>query len=569
MLNVGVGPMDSSPGFGAGLREAFASDPLLVLAVGAALFALATTPIAFAVLGRTEWFRARRGRVMQRPEFWSVVCSMILVMGVPAIFVLLAIKSRHYDRDRYEFDPNRTLSVLDQGRRFRTVEEADAAVRAERARLDEKEKDLLNAVRKLDEAMLPLRAAAQAYPATYAALPGVMDRLAAIHQAVGLDAPQQLINLTAPPAAIAGAAPPPGGVVAIPAAVAATPSAPAAAPGGGLGQGQVDAELATVPEAQRKLASLLPLTDVPAGWNVELSGDRHIETFNAENMFEKIDGRAESFIQYDVQGMAYTYYQPAGDDSGEVQLYVFEFKEPLKAFGKYGSEKPEDVEPVAGLGSQGYASAGSVFFYSGRYYTQIVTTSDDPKFAAFAKEIARKVADRIQPRKAAGESVAAAEGTAEPEAGSPEALFKLLPSGPGRTGDKYVAQDVFGYSFFSDVFLADYEDGGATWQGFVRPYGSAEEAKGVFEKYMAEVKDFGADVKMAETSDAERMAVSTLDGLTDVIFLKGNALAGANGSTDAAKAEAFARAFAKTLPAKVAAPGGLAAQPAAENSTEQ
>ena len=61
-------------------------DPLLVLALTAALFALATTPIAFAVLGRMQWFKARRGRVMQRPEFASIVVGMILVMAIPAIF---------------------------------------------------------------------------------------------------------------------------------------------------------------------------------------------------------------------------------------------------------------------------------------------------------------------------------------------------------------------------------------------------------------------------------------------------------------------------------------------------
>jgi hypothetical protein len=531
--------MGSSPGFMNQLREAFSSDPLLVLAVAAALFALATTPIAFAILGRLDWFKARRGRVMQRPEFASVVCAMMLVMGIPAIFALLAIKSRSFDRDRYEFDPNRTLSVLDQGRQYRSLKEADDAIRAERARLDQKEQDLVNAVRKLDEAMLALRSAAQQHPATYQALPGVLDRLATIHQAIGLDAPQQLINLTAPPVGLASAAP---------VAPASPPaSAPAAAPAsGGLSQPEVDAELATVPAEQRGLAALLPLTDVPAGWVVAKSGDRHIETFNAENLFEKIDGRAESFIQYDVQGMAYTYYHPAGDESSEAQLYIFEMKDPLKAFGKYGSEKPEDVQP-APLGSEGYVSAGSVFFYSDKYYVQVITTSDDPKVGAFALEIARKVAGRIKPAKPAGAEVASAA------AATPEVLFQLLPEGPSRTGEKYVAQDVFGYSFFTDVFLADYDQGGVTWQGFVRPYPDAGAARAVFEKYLAEVQDFGASVKILETEDAEKMALSTLDGLTDVIFLKGNALAGANGATEAAPAEEFARAFAKSLPDKVPA----------------
>ena len=96
-------------------RDELWSDPFLVLALLAALIAVATTPLAFAVLGRLEWFKARRGRVMQRPEFSSIVVGMMLVMGIPAIFAALVIKSRWFDHNRYEFDPNRTWSVLDQG----------------------------------------------------------------------------------------------------------------------------------------------------------------------------------------------------------------------------------------------------------------------------------------------------------------------------------------------------------------------------------------------------------------------------------------------------------------------
>src|SRR5262249_7143123 len=116
-------------------REELANDPLLVLSLSAALVALATTPLAFAILGRLEWFKARRGRVLQRPEFWSIVTSMLLVMVIPAIFAALVLKSRSFDHNRYEFDPNRTWSVLEQGRGFQSLKEADAAVKQEMERL--------------------------------------------------------------------------------------------------------------------------------------------------------------------------------------------------------------------------------------------------------------------------------------------------------------------------------------------------------------------------------------------------------------------------------------------------
>ena len=243
-----------------------------------------------------------------------------------------------------------------------------------------------------------------------------------------------------------------------------------------------------MPEPQRKLAGMLPMSGLPVEWALGKPGDRHLETFNADNLYEKIDGRAESFLQYGVKGMAYTFYHPVGDPSNELQLYIFEMGDSLKALGKYGSEKPEEFQPIA-VGDQGYTSAGSLLFYAGRYYTQIVSTKDDPKFAAFAVELAKRVVANQKPGAAStpssGEAVAAraaapkttaanptpaAEAAKpEPKELSPASFFAFLPA-PGRDGDpKYVAQDAFGYSFLSDVFMADYKEKDVSWQGFLRP----------------------------------------------------------------------------------------------------
>jgi hypothetical protein len=244
--------------------------------------------------------------------------------------------------------------------------------------------------------MLALRAVAGTSAAVSQRIPNVLQSLAAVRKSVGVDGPQQLEDFTAPPVDLAAAAANAPALPATAAAVAAVPNpavVSAAPAGNGLSPAEAAAEIATVPEPQKGIASMLPLTDVPAGWEVGKSGERHLETFNAENLYEKIDGRAESFIQYDVKGMAYTFYHPAGDPSNEIQLYIFEMADPLKALGKYGSEKPEDAKAVA-VGSEGYSASGSTLFYAGKYYTQIVSTQDDPKFAAFALEIARKVAEK-------------------------------------------------------------------------------------------------------------------------------------------------------------------------------
>ncbi len=557
-------------------RDELLGDPFLVLALLAALIAIATTPLVFAVLARLNWFKARRGRIMQKPEFSSIVVGMMLVMAIPAIFAALVLKSRSFDRNRYEFDPNRTWSVLDQGREFENLKSADAAVKQEMERLALERKNLVENVKKLDEAMLSLRTVAGTSSAVSQRFPRVLQSLAGVRKSVGVDGPQQLLDYTAPPVdlrALTAASGINPAVTTSVSPVIAPPQAPSVAPGdsgNALSQAQADAELATVPEPQRKLASMLPLTNLPPEWTIGKSGDRHLETFNADNLYEKIDGRAESFIQYGVKGMAYAFYHPTGDVSNELQLYIFEMADTLKALGKYGSEKPEEFTPVS-IGNEGYAAAGSTLFYAGRYYTQIVSTQDDPKFGAFALQLAKRVAGSQNqspistPGNGNGElshgpvraNASNATSTVETRPSdtkpataevSPATFFAFLPA-ENRQGDpKYVAQDVFGYSFLSDVFMADYKQGNDAWQGFLRPYRDAKEAKSVFEKYLEGVKKDGAEIKILTTSEADEMVLSNNIGLVDVVFRKGNTLAGANGATSVPAAESFARSLAKSLP---------------------
>ena len=307
------------------------------------------------------------------------------------------------------------------------------------------------------------------------------------------------------------------------------------------------------------------------------SGEQYIETFNADNLYEKIDGRAESFIQYGVKGMAYTFYHPTGDPSNELQLYVFEMADSLKALGKYGSEKPDEskvsrrsatraTRPPAARSS----TRASITPRSSRPRT---TPSSPPSRSSWpsasppgrSREAARRLPTVAASQPASASAPApTAESTAQgrgrsarrrqarrPRRSRPATYFGFLPAA-GKQGDpKYVAQDVFGYSFLSDVFMADYKEGDVTWQGFLRPYRDAKEAKAVLEKYIAGVKKDGAEVKTLAAEGADEMVVSSNIGLVDVVFRKGNTLAGANGATSAAPAEAFARALAKSLPATV------------------
>ena len=96
--------------------------------------------------------------------------------------------------------------MLEQGRGLASVQEADVAVQHEMERLALERKNLVDNVKKLDEAMLALRAVAGTSPAVAQTFPGVLQSLAGVRKSVGVDGPQQLQDFTAPPAELKNAA---------------------------------------------------------------------------------------------------------------------------------------------------------------------------------------------------------------------------------------------------------------------------------------------------------------------------------------------------------------------------
>ena len=88
--------------------------------------------------------------------------------------------------------------------------------------------------------------------------------------------------------------------------------------------------------------------------------------------------------------------------------------------------------------------------------------------------------------------------------------------------------------------MADYKEGDVSWQGFLRPYKDAEEAKAVLPEVhrgRQEGRRRGQDDSTAEGAD--EMVISTNIGLVDVVFRKGNTVAGTNGATAAPPAESL------------------------------
>ena len=91
----------------------------------------------------------------------------------------------------------------------------------------------------------------------------------------------------------------------------------------------------------------LPALDRP-GWRAPKTVDR----FSADNLYVKIDGRAEVYLQFNVVGLTFGTYCHETDGDRGFDVYWYDMGEDVNAFGIYQAEASPEATPVP-IGRQG------------------------------------------------------------------------------------------------------------------------------------------------------------------------------------------------------------------------
>jgi hypothetical protein len=127
------------------------------------------------------------------------------------------------------------------------------------------------------------------------------------------------------------------------------------------------------------------------GWRAP---DR-VDRFAAENLYVKIDGRAEAYLKFHAVGLTFGRYYHRNDAERTVDVYWYDMGTGANALGMYRSEQSPDATPVS-IGLEGYRVGGAVFFCEGSSYVQVLPTRLDDADAHAALKIAERLAERIE-----------------------------------------------------------------------------------------------------------------------------------------------------------------------------
>ncbi len=256
------------------------------------------------------------------------------------------------------------------------------------------------------------------------------------------------------------------------------------------------------------------------GWHTP----RKVSRFTPDNLYQKINGRADAYLTFHVAGLTFgTYYHQTNTDR-TVDVYWYDMGGPQNAFGMYRSEAPRDAAKVA-IGREGYQAGGAVFFWKGASYVQVLPTSFDDGDARAALRIAQRLAQRIEDY-----SDSAWAQTVLPQAGRVE------------NSPAYIAQDAFGLGFLNEVHTAEFDFDGQLITMFVHRAADESSARGLFDQYVGFFQRYGRVI--GKPPEGSRLIVAgEVGGMIDVVVVEGRYLGGVAGAENAELARKAAEGF--------------------------
>jgi hypothetical protein len=260
------------------------------------------------------------------------------------------------------------------------------------------------------------------------------------------------------------------------------------------------------------------LTPDLAGPEWTALGER--EYFPADRLWEKIDGQAELFLQYEVVSLEAMTYQSRQDPNLTLDVSIYHMGQPLMAFGVYSYERPFPVNHPVQIGREGYEDGG-LYFWQGPFYTTIIPSlPDSPGILETMLKIARHLASQ------------------QPDDGSPLRGPALLPtSGQLPHSLKYFHRNAFGVDFMPGVFSAQYGSPDQPMEVFLTERPSPQAARETFDRYLQFLKGSGK-LSTPRQEGGAAVVVCDMGGLYEWAFLRGSLIGGIKSVADRSSGEA-------------------------------
>jgi hypothetical protein len=248
---------------------------------------------------------------------------------------------------------------------------------------------------------------------------------------------------------------------------------------------------------------------VPEGWAVY----DQVGVFSADNLYERINGRAELYLAYDVVNLTIATFEDKTDIARFVELSVFDMGDPTSAFGIFSVERFQG-EPQLDLGRMSYRSDANIYIWKGRYYITVVASDTTDEFQHLSMDMARQVTAFLTD---SGEQV--------------WGLSALPQENLISDSVRYFKVDAFGLDFMRNVYTAEYKLEGTLIKAFLSKQTGPEAARELVERFAENSRAYGRGYIRIKRNDIEYV-LCDMGGTFDVISQKNELILGVTSVED-------------------------------------
>jgi hypothetical protein len=283
------------------------------------------------------------------------------------------------------------------------------------------------------------------------------------------------------------------------------------------GEGAADV---SKPETQNSKSEvpleLSPLT--PAGFETLSKA----EVYNSDNLYEKINGKAPLYLESGFKELTTQRFVSTSNKDLWMELYIYDMGNIRNGFSVYSVQRRAEVEAFPSM-QFAYKSGNALYFVHGKYYIEIVGSSETGELSKAIAEAAQK---------------AEANLTIDPNADIAELSFfpqeNLVPD-----SFKLYLVNAFGFEKLTNIFTARYKIENETVTAFIGKKADLEEAELTAESYRKFLTENGA---AAKNTDNKTLSGKVMDsyGTIEIVFAAGPFVAGVHEAENQQQAEKIA-----------------------------
>ena len=194
------------------------------------------------------------------------------------------------------------------------------------------------------------------------------------------------------------------------------------------------------------------------------------ETFNKETLSDKIDGKADLYLESGFIALKCQRYKRSSSDKDRFELYVYDMKEARNAFTVFSQQKRPGSKVIK-LGDSAYQADNAIYLVHGKYYLELVAGQVNNTLLKAMTDVAAAFIQNTTP----GNKLVFPEQRYFPSENRVEGSYKLI------------MNNGFGFDRFTNVLTCEYKVDGNSVLAFVLLQNSPEKASELgdaFDKYL-------------------------------------------------------------------------------------